>query len=211
MERDHLPADLDAAPDADYIEQTIPADPNAVDAVDIEALSTELDSTWPPPEGDLIEQSIPAPSTATTEFPAWGTYNRESADTADRRCALRNRPQPHRRQSATDLAADRFNRRAERTHPLGRSSRHATTDRRQRPRISQHPDDSRRATRTGQRDHQTATSRSTLGPYPSPMPSKHGLTPPPAACGSSSHRSHDPTQHAPDQPQPRIVTPANRS
>ncbi|OFV76436.1 hypothetical protein [Rhodococcus erythropolis] len=57
MEHDHIPAALDA----DYIEQTIPADPNAVDAVDAEALTTELDAPWPPTEEDLIEQSIPVP------------------------------------------------------------------------------------------------------------------------------------------------------
>ncbi|MCQ4127626.1 hypothetical protein NOU13_24290 [Rhodococcus erythropolis] len=61
MEHDHIPAALDATPGADYIEQTIPADPNAVDAVDAEALTTELDITLPPPEEDLIEQSIPVP------------------------------------------------------------------------------------------------------------------------------------------------------
>jgi hypothetical protein len=63
MEHDHIPAARDATPDADYIEQTIPADPDAVsvDAVDAEALTTELDITMPPPEEDLIEQSIPVP------------------------------------------------------------------------------------------------------------------------------------------------------
>jgi len=44
---------------ADYIDQTIPADPNAVDSVDVEALAAELDTPWPAPAGDLIEQSIP--------------------------------------------------------------------------------------------------------------------------------------------------------
>ncbi|OFV73781.1 MerR family transcriptional regulator [Rhodococcus erythropolis] len=61
MENDHIPAAVDATPESDYIEQTIPADPNAVDAVDSKTLTTKLDSTWPPPEGDLIEQSIPVP------------------------------------------------------------------------------------------------------------------------------------------------------
>lgn len=61
MEHHIPPAAIDAAPDADYIEQTIPTDPNAVDAVDVEALTTELDTTRPPPEEDLIEQSIPVP------------------------------------------------------------------------------------------------------------------------------------------------------
>jgi hypothetical protein len=59
MKYDHIPAAVDATPDADYIEQTTPADPNAVDAVGVEALTTELDTLWSAPEGDLIEQSIP--------------------------------------------------------------------------------------------------------------------------------------------------------
>jgi len=63
MEHDHIRAALDATPGADYIEQTIPADPDAVsvNAVDAEALTTELDTPWPAPEEDLIEQSIPVP------------------------------------------------------------------------------------------------------------------------------------------------------
>ncbi|MET3959977.1 hypothetical protein ABIE52_006912 [Rhodococcus sp. OAS809] len=59
MKYDHTHAALDAAPGADYIDHTIPADPNAVDSVDVEALAAELDTPWPAPESDLIEQSIP--------------------------------------------------------------------------------------------------------------------------------------------------------
>ncbi|MGR6585044.1 hypothetical protein ACT89R_31025 (plasmid) [Rhodococcus qingshengii] len=61
MEDNRIRSALDATPDADYLEQTIPVDPNAVDAVDLEALTTELDTPWPAPEGDLLEQSTPAP------------------------------------------------------------------------------------------------------------------------------------------------------
>ena len=61
MQHDHIPAAVDTAPDADYIDHTIPADPNAVNSVDVEALTTELDTPWPPPDADLIEQSIPVP------------------------------------------------------------------------------------------------------------------------------------------------------
>ncbi|MFF1555805.1 hypothetical protein ACFVX3_32815 [Rhodococcus erythropolis] len=61
MEHDHTRAAVDAAPDADYIERTIPADPNSANSVDVEALTTELDTPWPAPEADLIEQSIPVP------------------------------------------------------------------------------------------------------------------------------------------------------
>ncbi|MBQ7805034.1 hypothetical protein [Rhodococcus sp. (in: high G+C Gram-positive bacteria)] len=61
MEHDRIRAALDATPDADYIEQTIPADPNAVEAVHVAALASELDTPWPAPEGDLREQSIPVP------------------------------------------------------------------------------------------------------------------------------------------------------
>ena len=61
MEDNRIRSALDATPDTDSLEQTIPADPTAVDAVDLEALTTELDTPGPAPEGDLLEQSTPAP------------------------------------------------------------------------------------------------------------------------------------------------------
>ena len=51
MEDNRIRSALDATPDTDYLEQTIPADPNAVDAVDLEALTTELDTPWPTARG----------------------------------------------------------------------------------------------------------------------------------------------------------------
>lgn len=57
----HISAGVDPVPGADYIDQTVPADPNAVDSVDVEALAAELDTPWPAPEADLIEQSITVP------------------------------------------------------------------------------------------------------------------------------------------------------
>jgi hypothetical protein len=52
------------------------------------------------------------------------------------------------------LDRDRFCRWTNRSDPLGRTARSPTADRRQRPRVCQHPGNSRRAARAGQRDHQ---------------------------------------------------------
>ncbi|SCC70656.1 MULTISPECIES: hypothetical protein [Rhodococcus] len=65
MKHDHTRAVVDAALDADYIDHTIPADPNAVDSADIVSPTIELDTPSLPPEGDLIEQSMPATWTTT--------------------------------------------------------------------------------------------------------------------------------------------------
>ena len=46
MERLHTRTAVDAAPGADYIAHRIPAVPNAVDSVDVEALPIELDTPW---------------------------------------------------------------------------------------------------------------------------------------------------------------------
>lgn len=82
MEDNRIRSALDATPDTDYLEQTIPADPNAVDAVDLEALTTELDTPWPTPEGDLLEQSTPAPSTTNAEIPCPPVHYTNRATTA---------------------------------------------------------------------------------------------------------------------------------
>lgn len=83
MEDNRIRSALDATPDTDYLEQTIPADPNAVDAVDLEALTTELDTPWPAPEGDLLEQSTPAPPRRRTlKFPVRLVHYTNRATTA---------------------------------------------------------------------------------------------------------------------------------
>jgi len=65
MKHDHTRAAVDAAPGADYIDQTIPADPNAADSAAIVSPTIELDTPSLPPEGDSIEQSMPATWTTT--------------------------------------------------------------------------------------------------------------------------------------------------
>ncbi|MVU83678.1 hypothetical protein GPX89_41375 [Nocardia sp. ET3-3] len=67
---------IDAVPEADSVEQSIPADP-ADEVLDSDSKITDLpadDNGWTASEGDLVEQSIPVPMDDDYDESADGDY-----------------------------------------------------------------------------------------------------------------------------------------